>query len=189
MAAAHKNKTVATLLALLLGGFGIHRFYLKPGADRIGLLHLCCLPVTGILYGAVKPHPFYIVLPLVTAIYGAAYWDNTTLVMGPADFVINWLLPAAFVLALWIKLSATPGKMAVRAIIVDARTGGKPSTRQFIIRYLGYYVSMIPLFLGILWVGFDARKQGWHDKLAGTVVVQRKGGATQPVKFDASNRA
>ncbi|MBD8543683.1 NINE protein [Oxalobacteraceae sp. CFBP 8761] len=67
MAAAHKNKTFATLLALLLGGFGIHRFYLKPGADRIGLLHLCCLPVTGILYGAVKPHPFYIVLPLLVS--------------------------------------------------------------------------------------------------------------------------
>ncbi|MBD8654629.1 NINE protein [Oxalobacteraceae sp. CFBP 13730] len=67
MAAAHKNKTVATLLALLLGGFGIHRFYLKPGADRIGLLHLCCLPVMGILYGAVKPHPFYMVLPLLVS--------------------------------------------------------------------------------------------------------------------------
>jgi uncharacterized RDD family membrane protein YckC len=79
--------------------------------------------------------------------------------------------------------------MAVGAIIVDARTGGKPSTRQFIIRYLGYYVSMIPLMLGILWVGFDARKQGWHDKMAGTVVVRRKGGATQPVKFDATERA
>ena len=130
-----------------------------------------------------------VVLPLLYAIYGAAYWDSTAMVIGPADFVINWLLPAAFVLALWIKLSATPGKMAVGAIIVDARTGGKPSMRQFIIRYLGYYVSMIPLFLGILWVGFDARKQGWHDKMAGTVVVRRKGGATQPVKFDASNRA
>ncbi len=67
MAAVHKNKTVATLLALLLGGFGIHRFYLKPGADRIGLLHLCCLPVMGILYGAVKPHPFYMVLPLLVS--------------------------------------------------------------------------------------------------------------------------
>jgi len=67
MAAAHKNKTVATLFALLLGGFGIHRFYLKPGADRIGLLHLCCLPVMGILYGAVKPHPFYMVLPLLVS--------------------------------------------------------------------------------------------------------------------------
>jgi uncharacterized RDD family membrane protein YckC len=28
--------------------------------------------------------------------------------------------------------------------------------------------------LGILWVGFDARKQGWHDKLAGTLVVRSR---------------
>jgi len=35
-------------------------------------------------------------------------------------------------------------------------------------------VSMIPLFLGMIWVAFDARKQGWHDKLAGTVVVRNR---------------
>ena len=52
-----------------------------------------------------------VVLPLLYAIYGAAYWDSTAMVMGPADFIINWLLPAAFVLALWIKLSATPGRV------------------------------------------------------------------------------
>jgi len=67
MAASHKNKTVATLLALLLGGLGAHRFYLKGGTDRLGVLHLCALPITGILYGAVKPHPFYIILPLLVS--------------------------------------------------------------------------------------------------------------------------
>ena len=67
MAASHKNKTVATLLALLLGGLGAHRFYLKDGTDRLGVLHLCALPITGILYGAVKPHPFYIILPLLVS--------------------------------------------------------------------------------------------------------------------------
>ena len=84
MAAAHKNKTVATLLALLLGGFGIHRFYLKPGADRIGLLHLCCLPVTGILYGAVKPHPFYIVLPLLVS-YIAGFVEALVIGLTPDE--------------------------------------------------------------------------------------------------------
>jgi len=63
--------------------------------------------------------------------------------------------------------------MIVRAKIVDARTGGKPSTGQLIGRYFGYYLSMIPLFLGFIWVAFDKRKQGWHDKLAGTVVIRR----------------
>jgi len=84
MAAAHKNKTVATLLALLLGGFGIHRFYLKPGADRIGLLHLCCLPVMGILYGAVKPHPFYMVLPLLVS-YIAGFVEALAIGLTPDE--------------------------------------------------------------------------------------------------------
>jgi uncharacterized RDD family membrane protein YckC len=69
---------------------------------------------------------------------------------------------------------ATPGKMAIGARVVDATTGGAPSTRQLVIRYLGYYVSTIPLLLGLIWVAFDPRKQGWHDKLAGTVVVRPK---------------
>ena len=56
--------------------------------------------------------------------------------------------------------------------IVDAATGEKPTISQFTLRYLCYYVSSIPLFLGILWVGIDKRKQGWHDKIAGTVVIK-----------------
>ena len=75
---------------------------------------------------------------------------------------------------LWIYKSATPGKMLTGLIIVDAKTGEKPSIGQFIVRYLGYYVSIIPLSLGIIWVGIDKRKQGWHDKLAGTVVIKTK---------------
>lgn len=124
-----------------------------------------------------------ITLPLVHAVYGAAYWESTSLIAGPADLLISWVLPTVLVLVLWMRLSATPGKLAVGAIIVDARTGDKPSTRQFIIRYLGYFVSCVPLMLGLFWVGFDPRKQGWHDKMAGTVVVRRKGGGKQPVHF------
>jgi uncharacterized RDD family membrane protein YckC len=41
-----------------------------------------------------------------------------------------------------------------------------------IARYAGYLVSIIPLFLGFIWIAFDARKQGWHDKIADTVVVK-----------------
>lgn len=67
MAVQHKNKTIATLLALLLGGLGAHRFYLKGPVDRLGLLHLCSLPLTGILWGAVQPHPFYVMLPLLVS--------------------------------------------------------------------------------------------------------------------------
>lgn len=87
------------------------------------------------------------------------------------DVMSGYVLPAFAILVFWKYRSATPGKMFMSAEIVDAATGGKPSTRQLVLRYVGYYLATIPLLLGLVWVAFDARKQGWHDKLAGTLVV------------------
>ncbi|HEY4080689.1 MAG TPA: RDD family protein [Burkholderiaceae bacterium] len=88
--------------------------------------------------------------------------------------MVNHVLPAIAVVALWLRFGATPGKMAIGAHVVDAQTLGPLTTGQSIGRYLGYYVSTIPFCLGLIWVAFDARKQGWHDKLAGTVVIRKK---------------
>jgi len=97
---------------------------------------------------------------------------------GPVDALVTWVLPALAVIAFWIARQATPGKMLVHARIVDAATFRKPTTGQLIGRYLGYYVSIFTLGLGFFWVGWDPRKQGFHDKLAGTVVIRdRKKGA------------
>jgi uncharacterized RDD family membrane protein YckC len=123
-----------------------------------------------------------IIAPILTAIYGAQYWLDESLIKGFWDVLINFVLPAIAITVFWIYKSATPGKMATKLTIVDAKTGGKPTTAQFILRYFGYYVSMVPLFLGIIWVGIDKRKQGWHDKLAGTVVLRSN--ENEPVKFD-----
>jgi len=123
-----------------------------------------------------------IITPLLTAIYGINYWDSELIFNGTWDVLLNYIFPAIAVVIFWTYKSATPGKMATRLTIVDAKTGGKPSTQQFIIRYLGYYVSTIPLGLGILWVAFDKRKQGWHDKMANTVVI--KNNQPEPVRFE-----
>ena len=129
-----------------------------------------------------------ICVPLVTMVYGKDYWLASALLQGPADFVINWLLPAVAVVLFWIYRQATPGKMAIGARIVDARTGGNPTTGQLIARYLGYYVSIFGLMIGFLWVAFDPRKQGWHDKIAGTVVVRAKHRGPAAVKFGGDSR-
>ena len=91
----------------------------------------------------------------------------------PGAQLIVHLLLAVIVLAFWLGRGATPGKMILEAQIVDAKTLAKPTAKQFVLRYLGYFVSGFPLGLGFLWVAFDARKQGWHDKIAGTVVIRR----------------
>ena len=93
---------------------------------------------------------------------------------GTINFLISWVLPAIAVVVFWIARQATPGKMVFSAVIVDATSGEVPSGRQMIGRNLGYFIALIPFGLGILWVGLDKRKQGWHDKLAGTVVVRKR---------------
>lgn len=114
-----------------------------------------------------------ITLPLVVTIYGWEYFaEDAPIIAGPADFLVTWILPALAIILFWIYRQATPGKMAVSARILDAKTLRKPSAGQLVLRYLAYYVSIIPLFIGIIWVAFDRRKQGWHDKIAGTVVVR-----------------
>ena len=116
---------------------------------------------------------FLITWPLLILVYGWDYFtsDEFFLIAGPGDFFISWVLPGLLTVLFWIWKQATPGKMIVSIKIIDAKTGGKPSTRQFIGRYLAYFLSSIPLCLGCLWVAFDHKKQGWHDKLAGTLVV------------------
>lgn len=110
--------------------------------------------------------------PLVTIIYGRSYWTDPQIIKGFWDVVVNYILPVLAIMTFWIYKSATPGKMVTKLIIVDAKTGGKPTLTQFVIRYMGYYVSLLPCFLGFLWAAFDRRKQAWHDKLAGTIVIK-----------------
>ena len=79
--------------------------------------------------------------------------------------------PMIAAILFWKYRGATPGKMAIAAKIVDAKSGAAPSTGQCIVRYFAYLVSILPLGLGFLWIAIDRRKQGFHDKIAGTVVV------------------
>lgn len=124
-----------------------------------------------------------ILIPLLIAIYGWEYFESDKFIVGPMDFFLNYVVPAIVVIVFWTYKQATPGKMAFSARIVDAETGGVPTTAQFVGRYFAYIISALPLGLGFIWVAFDRKKQGWHDKLAGTVVVMPKNTGPDPVTF------
>jgi uncharacterized RDD family membrane protein YckC len=40
------------------------------------------------------------------------------------------------------------------------------------LRYIGFVISGAVFLIGLIWAAFDAQKQGWHDKIAGTYVVK-----------------
>ncbi|MFN2565099.1 MAG: RDD family protein [Gemmatimonadaceae bacterium] len=125
-------------------------------------------------------------VPVLWAAYGPQAFQSDKFIEGPVDFLVSNVFPAVATILFWVYKEATPGKMAVHARVVDARTGGHPSTGQYIGRYFAYFLSLLPLGLGFLWVAWDGRKQGWHDKLAATVVVRRRRNASELATFETS---
>jgi len=76
---------------------------------------------------------------------------------------------------LWLRFLGTPGKLLLDCQIVDADSFKPMSIRQAALRYIAYLASILPLFLGFLWVAYDKRKQAFHDKIANTVVLYKAG--------------
>ncbi len=89
---------------------------------------------------------------------------------GILGFYLVAFVPLYHVL-LWSWRGQTVGKMAVR-IKVQSRNGGPLSLGQSALRFLGYVVSVLPIFLGLVIALFDRERRAFHDILAGTVVVE-----------------
>ena len=86
--------------------------------------------------------------------------------------LVSFLVPAIYTVGFWASGGATPGKMVFRMRIVRSQDGGPISRGQAIGRFFGYFVSGLIFALGFVWIAFDGRKQGWHDKLASTVFIR-----------------
>lgn len=113
--------------------------------------------------------------PIVIVYYGTdRYFEvlNNGGFLGWFDVVISWILPVVATIWFWRHKQATPGKLIFSLKVLDEETGQTLTLKQSVIRYLGYVVCTFSLFIGFFWIGFDAKKQGWHDKMAKTVVVK-----------------
>ncbi len=72
----------------------------------------------------------------------------------------------------WVKLRGSPGQLLMGCYVADEQSHSPIGWKSAVVRALGYLVSLVPLGLGFLWAIWDKRHQGWHDKLAGTLVLQ-----------------
>ena len=80
------------------------------------------------------------------------------------------ILSLLYYVGAWTKSGQTLGKTMVGLRIVN--TNGTPiSGGKAFLRYIGYIISGMLFSLGFLWLAFDSKRQGWHDKIAGTVVI------------------
>ncbi len=85
--------------------------------------------------------------------------------------LLSLLVNIAYFVGFWLWRGQTPGKMllGIKLIRMDA---SNVTLSVALLRYLGYIVSAAVLFIGFIWIAFDSRKQGFHDKIADTYVVR-----------------
>jgi len=84
---------------------------------------------------------------------------------------LGTLLSIVYFVYCWSSLTQTIGMKALNLRVVKT-DGTKLTIADAIIRYIGIVISTIVIFLGLMWVGWDPNKQGWHDKMAKTYVVK-----------------
>lgn len=90
---------------------------------------------------------------------------------GGAGFGLSFVITLAYT---WYFLTRqngqTPGKMLMKIRVVK-KDGSKLDDATAIVRYIAYYISCM-IIIGVLWAFWDENKQGWHDKVANTLVVK-----------------
>jgi uncharacterized RDD family membrane protein YckC len=91
-------------------------------------------------------------------------------------FVLFYLLAIVASIGYWVYFWGTSGQTfgmrALRLRVVDANTGAPIGIARALVRWLMTIVNSWACYVGWIWVAFDARKQGWHDKVANSVVLQ-----------------
>ena len=90
------------------------------------------------------------------------------------DQVLEAVISFGYYILLTAAFGATLGKMALGMKVVD-ESGQKTDFFKVLIREtIGKIVSAIVLFIGFIWILFDDKRQGWHDKIGGTFVVKAR---------------
>jgi uncharacterized RDD family membrane protein YckC len=91
-------------------------------------------------------------------------------------FILFYLLVLAISIGYWVYFWGTSGStLGMRLFhlrVVDAQTGAPIGIARAVVRWLMTLVNSWACYIGWIWVAFDARKQGWHDKVANSVVLQ-----------------
>ena len=86
---------------------------------------------------------------------------------------VFWLGHVVYHVVLWSWRGGTLGQLALGIQVRRESDGRRIGLGTALLRYIGYLIASWVLYIGLIWAAFDRRKQGWHDKIAGTVVIRR----------------
>jgi uncharacterized RDD family membrane protein YckC len=104
-------------------------------------------------------------------IAGMAHTPLLFLLSFPGTPPIFFIVALAYFAGMWAWRGTTIGGIVLRLQVVR-QDGGPLTFLVALVRGLAAALSAFVLFLGFFWIGWDRDKQGWHDKIAGTIVVR-----------------
>ena len=140
-------------------------FYAGNGARLVAWV------IDGFILGAIVT-AFVLVFGAIAA--AAASNDNGTIagLTGLLAIVGIFVVSLLYLPWFWGHGGQTPGLKVMHLRVVREQDGGPLSMGTAFVRLIGYWISGAVFYLGFIWILFDARRQGWLDKIAGTVVIQ-----------------
>ena len=141
--------------------------------------------VARIIDGIILGIPFSIVFGIIVAVGGLAVGGTSNAdantqgaaAAGVSGIIVLVVLIAtvsavAYDVYFWGTSGSTLGMGVFKLRVVDATTGGPIGYGRAFIRWLMTLVNTWACYIGWIWAAFDPRKQGWHDKVANSVVLQ-----------------
>lgn len=142
-----------------------------PGIKYSGrLARFFAYLIDGFVISILSGIPYFIGIMLLTV--GAQNENSIFMLLGSLIMLLGVVIAIAYKPWMWSRGGRTVGYKAMGLKLVRAADGGPISGGLAIGRLLGYLVSGFLFSLGFIWIAFDAKRQGWHDKLAGTVVIE-----------------
>jgi uncharacterized RDD family membrane protein YckC len=137
-------------------------------------------PAPGVAYGGAGERLLaYIIDGLVVLVANLVLFLAALLLLvialpvGILVFLAIFVVDIAYFPYFWKTRGQTPGMRQFQLYVVRDRDGGPITTGQAILRLIGYWVDGVVFYLGFIWILIDSRKRGWHDLIAGTVVIKR----------------
>jgi uncharacterized RDD family membrane protein YckC len=111
----------------------------------------------------------YLVISTTTASQAGSAGQQVSASTGGSIFV-----SLIYFVIFWSRFGGgrTLGMRLLGLRVIQEKDGAMPEVGTAFIRWLGLWLSFAVFFVGVIWVAVDSRHQGWHDKIARTLVIR-----------------
>ena len=160
----------------------VHHLFRRPGHEaETNQVGLATRAVAGAIDLALLGALFSITSGLLASIIPAISGDGDGLsVWGVLTFgVIGFVVGGGIFVAFWALVGQTPG-MRFLSIHLDAGGSREIGVKRALRRVLAIPLSLLPLGLGFFAILLHPQRQGWHDRIAGTMVLYDEEAALAP---------